>query len=245
MYEVGLFVGTSVSESVCRAFSLLPSKSCGTYQLPNDNYVFANDAMPQEVPTWYTLETLIPFVEYSPATAKADEECLGWPGLPPVLPSIYSPLYSVCHDISILLTCAFDLPSGEIAYEQLKFTVPITLANVAPNLPPVSTWTPPIHSPNSAAPLTATPPLFLPYTPASPDLIPVLPAYSQLYDFNGERKIDYSTPLPVYSPRSSIEISSTSTSPSNVYHDCRDLNMKIDTPLHIHDSDTVEVPAAI
>jgi hypothetical protein len=25
-----------------------------------------------------------------------------------------------------------------------------------------------------------------------------LPAYSQLFDFNGERKIDYSVPLPVY-----------------------------------------------
>ena len=35
--------------------------------------------------------------------------------------------------------------------------------------------------------------------PSAPYAQP-LPAYSQLYDENGDRKVDYNTPLPVYTP---------------------------------------------
>lgn len=31
--------------------------------------------------------------------------------------------------------------------------------------------------------------------------VPNLPAYSQLFDSNGDRKIDYSVPLPLYTPQ--------------------------------------------
>ena len=243
VHDAGFF-GCS-AESVCRTFSILPSPSSGTYELPKNNYVFANDATPGEVVTWYTMEALVPFMQCSPA--NADAECPEWPGTPNLLPSLSSPLYSVHHNASITLTCAFDLPSGEVAYNQLKFTVPITFANVAPTLPPVRTWTPPpAHSSGSAdvaaLSTSATP-------PSLPDPIPVLPAYSQLYDFNGERKIDYSTPLPLYSPRSSTEAlvnvsSSTSISPSSsshldftsVYHD------KQREGRLTHSSDAVKVP---
>lgn len=255
IYESGVF-GSTV-ESACRTFSLLPSSSSGTYKLAENNYVFANDATPQEVPTWYTMEALVPFLQCKPA--KTDAEYPEWPGRLNLHPSLSSPLYSVHHDASITLTCAFDLPSGEIGYEQLNFTVPITFANVAPNLRPVRTWTPPaVHSRNSAATLSTstTPPPSWPhplgFSNLSPDLIPVLPAYSQLYDFNGERKIDYSTPLPLYSPRSSTETpvnvsSSTSISPSpdtdthftNVYH--HDYSVKVNTPVLLHGLDAVEV----
>ena len=204
------FFGRS-AESVCRTFSVLPSPSSGTYKLPENNYVFANDATPEEVATWYTLEALVPFTQCSPA--NADAECPEWSESPNLLPSLNSPLYSVHHKASITLTCAFDLPSGEVAYSQLKFTLPITFANVAPTLPPVRIWTPPpAHSPSSADGAALS-------SPPSPDPIPVLPAYSQLYDFNGERKIDYSTPLPLYSPRSTLNASSSnSNSPSSNSH---------------------------
>jgi len=262
IYDAGLFVSSSVSESFGHTFSLLPSESSGTYKLSENNYAFANDATPQEVPTWYTMDAVIPFVQSSPA--KVDAEFLAWEGSPNIRPSLSSPLYSVYHDISIGLTCAFDLPSGEIAYEQLKFNLPVTFANVAPNLPPLRTWMPPpAHSSSSAdatsASTSTTSPSSLSHPPGFPstmssDPIPVLPPYSQLYNFNGERKIDYSTPLPLYSPRSSTETSmdvssSSSTSPSsdslldltNVYHDDHDHNVKIDTPLLLHGSDAVEV----
>ena len=227
IYEAGFFGYRA--DSVWRMFSLLPSPSSGTYKLPENNYVFANDATPEEVATWYTMEALVPFMKCTPANADAENP--EWPGAPNLIPSLSSPLYSVHHNASITLTCAFDLPSGEVAYSQLKFTVPITLANVAPTLPPVRIWTPPpAHSPVSADTATsAIPPPTLPRpSNISPDPVPVLPPYSQLYDSNGERKIDYSTPLPLYSSHSSTEPpSSTSISPSSdshlnfssVYHD--------------------------
>jgi hypothetical protein len=73
-----------------------------------------------------------------------------------------------------------------------------------------------------------------------------LPVYSQLYDFNGQRKIDYSTPLPLYSPRSTTETTSSSLSSdshlnfTNVYHD-DGYNVKANTPLLMLDSDAVEI----
>jgi hypothetical protein len=226
IYDAGVF-GCS-AKSVCRTFSILPSPSSGTYKLPENNYVFADDTTPEEVATWYTMEVLVPFMQCSPA--NADAECPEWPGSPNLLPSLSSPLYSVHHNVSITLTCAFDLPSGEVAYNKLKFTVPITFANVAPTLPPVRIWTPPpAHSPGSAdaaaLSTSATPPPSLshpspPSSNMSPDPFPVLPAYSQLYDLNGERKIDYSTPLPLYSPTEALVnvSSSTSISPSSDSH---------------------------
>ena len=216
IYDAGFF-GYG-ADSISRTFSLLPSPSSGTYKLPQNNYVFANDASPEEVATWYTMEALVPFMQCSPANGDNFE----WPGSPDLLPSLSSPLYSVHHNASITLSCAFDLPSGEVAYSQLEFTVPITFANVAPTLPPVRIWTPPpAHSPGSADVATsATPPPSLPRSSnMSPDPIPVLPPYSQLYDSNGERKIDYSTPLPLYSSHPSTETpSSTSISPSSNSH---------------------------
>ena len=257
VYDPGFFGYTAIS--VCRTFSILPSPSSGTYKLPDNNYVFANDATPEEVATWYTMEAVVPFTQCSPA--NADAECPEWPGPSNLLPSLSSPLYSVRHNASITLTCAFDLPSGKVAYDQLKFTVPITFANVAPILAPVRTWTPPpTHSLSSAdavAPSTsATPPPSLPHlshfsSNMSSDPIPVLPAYSQLYHFNGEPKIDYSTPLPLYSPRSSTEAlvkasSSTSISPlsdsyldfTSVYHGDHDHNLEEQL---IHSSDALKV----
>lgn len=253
-YDAGLFVEFNLSGSVCRTSSLLPSQSSGIYKLSENNYAFVDDATPQDAPTWYTIDAVVPFVQCS--LAEVDEESLEWAGPPNIRPSLSSPLYGVNHDISISLTCGFDHPSGEIVYEQLKFNVPITFVNVAPHLPPIRTWTPPpAHSPSStdavASPTSSS--FFHPPGSVSLDPTPVLPVYSQLYDFNGERKIDYSMPLPVYSPRSSTETSvnvcsSTSTSPSSnchldltkVYHDGHDHNVKINTPLLKHASDAVE-----
>ena len=241
IYEAGFFGYRA--ESVTRTFSVLPSASSATYKLPENNYVFANDASPEEVATWYTMDALVPFTQCSPASADADDP--EWPGSPDLVPSLSSPLYSVHHNASITLTCAFDLPSGEVAYSQLKFTVPITFANVAPTLPPVRIWTPPpAHSGSAEAATSATPPPLSQPSNIAPDPVPVLPPYSQLYDSNGERKIDYSTPLPLYSSHSSTDTpSSTSISPSSdsplnftsFYHDKQRENQLM------HSSDAVKI----
>lgn len=85
---------------------------------------------------------------------------------------------------------SYDEPTGTEAKEKLTFKIPLTFANVAPVIPPPSS---PVFLLNDS-----TVEIPSPSSSSSP-----LPAYSQLYDRNGERKIDYSVPLPLYTPRSS------------------------------------------
>jgi len=84
---------------------------------------------------------------------------------------------------------SYDMRKGAEAKEKLSFKIPLTFANIAPVIPPPS-------PPRFDSTVETTP---FPSTSSSP----LLPAYSQLYDCNGERKIDYSVPLPLYTPRSS------------------------------------------
>lgn len=180
-----MFVAADYAESVSRTFSLLPPDESGMYRLAEDNYVFSNDAAPRPEgapQTWYTMDTSIPFVQSTGGaecwgkydTDEVEFQGLQWAGLKDLRPSTGSPLYSVVHELSVSLTCTYDLepPSGKVAREKLGFKVPVTFARVAPRI--------------QAA--------------AAGDALP-LPVYSQLYDINGERKIDYSTPLPLYTPK--------------------------------------------
>jgi hypothetical protein len=185
IYEVGLFVSPIRSESVCRTFSLLPPEESGTYTLPGENYAFVNDVptysnAPQ---TWYTMDTSVPFAHSAGGAerwgkyddAETEFQGLQWAGEKELRPSTSSPLYSALHELVVSLTCTYDLEGkgGKVAREKLSFKVPVTFARVAPRLGEAA------ESLTSAA----------------------LPVYSQLYDANGERRIDYSTPLPLYTPR--------------------------------------------
>ncbi|TFK42358.1 hypothetical protein BDQ12DRAFT_271601 [Crucibulum laeve] len=203
VYDVGLFVPSQMSEAACRSFSLLPASEDGVYKLSDNNYVFADATRGEANPTWYTMETTIPFVKRSMRSAKDDSA--EWDGAQTLFPSSSSPLYSVHHDACISLTCIYDLPdSEEKATHRLNFSVPIVFAKSAPALPPPRTPTPPPTTTSTAPAL----PLVVPYAPS-------LPAYSQLYDSNGDRKIDYSVPLPVYTPRSSAGNATTSSADSS------------------------------
>ena len=181
-----MYVAADYAESVSRTFSLLPPDESGLYTLAADNYVFANDAAarPEGAPqTWYTMDTSIPFVQSTGGseywgkydTDEVEFQSLQWAGLKDLRPSTVSPLYSVVHELSVSLTCTYDLEAsgGKVAREKLGFKVPLTFARVAPRIQAV-------NAPSDAL---------------------VLPVYSQLYDTNGERKIDYSTPLPLYTPK--------------------------------------------
>jgi PAB1-binding protein PBP1 len=179
VYDVGLYVSKEHSESICRTFTLLPHGESGRYKLADNNYAFAKDADQGANPTWYTMETRVPFVHLS--RAKSDQETEEWAGPAIIRPSSSSPLFSVQHEVSLSLTFTYDLDgSEEKAQERLNFRVPLSFG------------------------------LYLPVSrsvPASPsggvarDLPLALPSYSQLYDSNGERKIDYSIPLPRYTPK--------------------------------------------
>ncbi|KAF8965324.1 hypothetical protein BDZ97DRAFT_1918456 [Flammula alnicola] len=245
IYDVGLYVSSSNSESVCRTFSLLPAEESGQYKLAADNYVFSGDAVPGGTQSWYTMDTTVPFVRRTASgswgkydSEEVEHEGLQWAGAKALRPSGNSPLYSALHELAVSLTCTYDSEGqgGRVAKEKLSFKVPVTFARVAPRAAAV------------ARAIAAS-------TESATALVN-LPVYSQLYDSNGERRIDYSTPLPLYTPRSyattssstplvdvsvsdSVATASTNTNTNvNVYHDVNGIDgdaEKRHTPVVVQD----------
>ncbi|KAJ7510097.1 hypothetical protein B0H11DRAFT_1957640 [Mycena galericulata] len=192
MYRMGLYVApTSDATSMTCRSSLLPPGEAGVYQLTGDLHVFAEDAV-KDAATWYTLETSIPFVHALPLSREGAE----WEGAPTVRPSVAGPLYDVSHSLKLTVHFTYDMPdSDEVASADMTFSVPLTFGRIAPPLPSRDILPALLHSmrlPDGTYP--RLPPL-LPFAPN-------LPAYSQLFDSQGNRKMD-ATPLPLYTPRSS------------------------------------------
>lgn len=203
IYDVAMFVSPDYSESLVRSFSLLPPHETGIYTLSEENYVFANDSVPRPdgtPQTWYTMDTTIPFVQSTGGietwgkydAEEVEHNGLQWAGPKDLRPSTSSPLYSALHELSVSLTCSYDLEGKDghgQARENLAFKVPITFARLEPR---VAEMTSGVEGSSVA-----------------------LPIYSQLYDVNGDRKIDYSTPLPLYCPRAQ-EVSANGSASANV-----------------------------
>ncbi|KAF5380868.1 hypothetical protein D9615_004146 [Tricholomella constricta] len=201
MYDSGLGVFCAMEENASRSFSLLPPNESGVYTLPGNTYPFENDAdTSAEAATWYTLESSVPFVHQAP-----DGKELDWAGPSLLLPTISSPLVNVAHEVRIELTCTYDIPGGsQVATERLAFAIPLSFAFFAPDTNRCIT-PPPVHSTEETT-QSGSP---KPSLPAPMPYAPNLPAYSQLFDCNGDRKIDYTVPLPLYTPRSSGSASSS------------------------------------
>ena len=118
-----------------------------------------------------------------------NEEQEAWGGDPIIRESAAGALWVVWHDLKVDVTFLYDLDGGEKAQETLGFSVPLRFGR---EVPLRSSSTPSLDSPT-----TRSSPLSL---PSPSHLKPTLPPYSQLYDSNGDRKIDYSVPLPLYTP---------------------------------------------
>lgn len=194
-FDAGLYIFTNPEESTSRSFSLLPPEQPTSHTLGESNYPFVSDADSTDCPTWYTMETALPFLQRT-----RSDKSKSWGGPFIIRPSASAPLMSVRHDVSIEIVCTYDVPGSEKpSEERLSFCVPVKFAHFATTFPHRGLTSPPPPSTvldESVVP--ALPPL-VPYTLTN------LPAYSQLFDHNGDRKIDYSIPLPVYtrSPDSS------------------------------------------
>ena len=207
VYDACLFPSDQSSESVCRTFSLLHAEESGKYKLGDHNYVFAGDAAPGALQTWYTMDTTLPFVQRSTShwakydSDEAEREALEWAGPKELRPTCTGPLYSVTHDVSISLTCTYDLKGkgGPVAKERLSFKVPLTFGKVAPKL----VWAPVLVDTAENAPILTVPP--------GSSCATTLPTYTELYDADGERRVDHSTPLPRYTPRPSTASLSTTS----------------------------------
>jgi hypothetical protein len=206
MYQLGLYVAPSskVRSMLCST-SLLPPGEPGVYQLSGDSHIFAEDAV-KDAATWYTLETSVPFVQALPRQPVAEDDT-DWEGALKLRPSGNSPLYDVSHSLKLSVRCSYTMPdTNEVASADLNFSIPLTFGRIAPPLPPRDILPALFHS--TRLPDGAYPPL--------PPLLPYganLPAYSQLFDSQGNRKMD-ATPLPLYTPRASSE-STDELLPSN------------------------------
>ncbi|RDB20980.1 hypothetical protein Hypma_011821 [Hypsizygus marmoreus] len=203
VYDVGLCVFTGTEDSAARSFSLLPPGESGIHPLGKQNYPFVHDADSSMPATWYTLESTVPFVHQAP-----DDKTVDWAGSAALRPTMSSPLISVRQEVAIEVMCTYDVPgSDEVAKELLSFSVPIRFARFAPDVHIRCFTPPPAHSIELSSPSNVP---GAPVLPSSTPYANSLPAYSQLFDRNGDRKIDYSVPLPLYSPRSSADSPSSS-----------------------------------
>ncbi|KAG6837262.1 hypothetical protein H0H93_012267 [Arthromyces matolae] len=205
VYETGLGACMTYKRSVSRDFSILPPGESGVHYLGDNNCPFANDAdNSAEEQTWYTLESSVPFVHRA-----ADDRTIDWAGSSLIQPTVHSPLVTIIHEAVIELTCAYILPeTDEVVSERLSFTIPLRFRPFAAkpssfysSAPPPSPCVQP-HS-SQSGPL-------VPFLPPTKPYSTTLPAYSQLFDHNGDRKIDFNVPLPLYTPRASPNASSCS-----------------------------------
>lgn len=200
LFAIGM-LGTRVDRrtAVERSFSLLPKKESGVYQLAGDGYVFATDGDPQpegdlSQPSWYAID---PTVHISPRSCMASdkgEPLRDWAGDYIFRETGLSPLFTVRHEVRITLFCTYDVegdPSNRVA-ARLRFTVPIVFNNVGKRPPvPELTLAPTLPPRSDSSCSTST------TSSISSYYAHTLPAYSQLFEPNGDRKIDYS--LPSYS----------------------------------------------
>lgn len=193
VYDMGL--AQAQNNVLQKTFSLLPPGSSGHYRIAGDGYIFSRDSDMALDSAWFSLATDV-YISTVPSECPENWQLSKTPRT-----SSLSPLLTVTHRMYVTLNCSYDVAGGERVAERLRFHVPLRFVRVppAPRHAPRST-TPTVvghvrsHSTSSDETLVDLPPQSAPYAPA-------LPAYSQLYYANGDRKIDYSIPLPLYTPR--------------------------------------------
>jgi hypothetical protein len=180
------FFSANLTETSTRSFSLISDTGTGRFLLDENNYIFKDDRN-EVVPTWYTINVTLPF-DNSGTTSFDTDGTFAWTDFVGLRASTCEPLFNVYHELAISLSMRYDLENGGAVQEKLSFKVPMTFANVAP------------RTASPSANITSVGGSIVVPNGSSPSS-PSLPAYSQLYHRNGERKIDYSVPLPLYTPK--------------------------------------------
>ncbi|KAG1877715.1 hypothetical protein DFJ58DRAFT_712412 [Suillus subalutaceus] len=184
LYEVGLLMTPNPSKSTSiRSFSLFDPSNSGKYIISGDGRVFVHDPPKGNVTTPSPSENWYVLAANVPLAPEPHQ--LDWAGLRSRRISENSPLFSVCHLMHIALRCVYEQPDGEV---HVRVAVPQINPSAAD------------RTIVGAKELQKS----VPYSHS-------LPAYSQLFYSNGERKIDYSTPLPLYEPPPSASSSSSFT----------------------------------
>lgn len=185
--EVGLLVTPQVCHSsVARNFSLLAGGSTQfEISTANDGQMFSRRVLP-DPNAWYTMQMKLPLVQESDHPTSESR----WAGPCHLRPSSRGPFLTVKHSLKVTVQCQFDTGDGHID-NLLEFSIPLDF--VRERLP----LSQPMISQSqtlTGVPSSSTP---SPTMPTS-SLYGALPAYSELYHSNGDRKYDESVSLPLY-----------------------------------------------
>lgn len=202
LFAIGM-LGTRTDRcaAIERSFSLLPKNESGAYQLAGDGYIFATDGDPEPEddrsrPSWYAIDPTVHVSSKGCMSRGKGEPSQDWAGDCVFKETGLSPLLTVRHEVRVTLSCTYDVegdPSNRVA-ARLRFTVPILFSHISKR--PLVLDPTPTPLPRSN-PSCCNQSIISVTSSASPYYAHALPAYSQLFEPNGDRKIDYS--LPSYS----------------------------------------------
>ncbi|KAA1469335.1 hypothetical protein DENSPDRAFT_598193 [Dentipellis sp. KUC8613] len=218
LFDLGLMSSAfTPSAATSRTFSLLPPDLVAAYRLTGDGLTFASDSAVDPT-SWYTMTTSVPFV--SAGTPRAEDETekaegRSWAGAHNIRPTSQSPFFGVKHTLRVAVSCAYEPSAGaEPILEKLIFSLPLDFVRTRPAPVPVGQQ----HQRSESGASTTS----------SQYSVPELPAYSQLFHANGDRKVDESVPLPVYTPAGSsssltLEAEQAARDPKNASFDDADL----------------------
>ncbi|KAF9246418.1 hypothetical protein BU15DRAFT_58476 [Melanogaster broomeanus] len=161
-----LMISEPLKSSVNRTFSLLPPSESGRYLISGDGRVFMQGSSTTSDENWYILETKVPIAK--------EPHLDDWAGAQKRRITESSPLFSVRHFVHVSIRCEYDLTdSDETVHERLHFSLPLKHVYV----PEVTTSSEDAAERQQSVDLQRS----NPYAQA-------LPAYSQLFHSNGERK---------------------------------------------------------
>ncbi|KZT26581.1 hypothetical protein NEOLEDRAFT_1147230 [Neolentinus lepideus HHB14362 ss-1] len=218
LHDLG-FATEGPNPSATRSFSILSQEHSGHYVLTGDGHVFTDSETEGERSNqWFNMQAQVP-LGISDEIVQAKD----WAGPKKLRQTEEGPLFSVRHKLHLSLTYTYDVDEEDTdareedaliggnttepkrAEGRVGFSVPLDFVRLDPRV--AQCCTPPLSPVSSiSSPSSSTSSLSL-NMPCPLDASP-LPPYSQLYDSNGERKIDYSTPLPLYTPPSQPFIAS-------------------------------------
>lgn len=166
-------------------FSLLNEKQLARHDLPSGGVSLQQDPEIAHEQVWTRVDVRVPFERTQPGQ---DEEWEYQNGrLKALRPHEDSPFLRVNHDLEVELTFTYDDENPEDnppSVERVLFCLPVKFARV-----------PPVLKTQDGNVLD-------------------LPAYSQLFHSNGERRTDNMAPLPAYTPSENSETVSRSEAKS-------------------------------
>lgn len=178
-----------------KTYSLLPSTESGKYSLGDSTQVFKNISI-ADSNTWYSMEFTMPITR-----KDAIRESKQGHGISRMHATTEGAIYDVFHTLSVMVECMYEMDDGTKAYEHLKFSSEVVFTHFAPLPEPTSV------SLTAAQIVSGTGHANIPALLPSAPYATSLPVYSQLYDPNGDRKVDYAVPLPLYTPLDSASSS--------------------------------------